>query len=121
MVGTMGGIGQIPIGVLDSAITVDSKNTNGAWALEKVCSSLTASSGVRVRLLQYPPLNIFVHMQLALHADNEPARDVLRAVLSHASQKLMWSLLYDIDDKTYYLNLIPVIKVNLAPTGQIRY
>jgi hypothetical protein len=119
VVGT-GGAGQPPIGVLDSPITVNSKSTNGAWALDKICNSLTTSSGVQVRLLQYP-LNILVRTQITLHAENEPARDVLRAVLVQASQKLMWSLLYDIDDKTYYLNLIPVVKVKIAPTGQIRY
>lgn len=119
VVGATSGASEIPTGVLDSPITVESKTTNGAWALEKICSSLSASSRVQVRLLQYP-LNTFVHMQLTLHAENEPARDVLRSVLSHASQKLIWSLLYDIDDKTYYLNLIPVVKVNIAPTGQIR-
>jgi hypothetical protein len=119
VVGTTGGAGQTPIGVLDSPITVDIKNTNGSWALDKICNSLTASSGVQVRVLQYP-LNVFVQTQITLHAENKPARDVLRAVLARTSQKLTWSLLYDIDDKTYYLNLIPVVKVNTGPAGQIR-
>jgi hypothetical protein len=117
VVGTTGGTGQTPSGVLDSPITVDSKNTNGAWALDKICGDVTASSGAQVRLLQYP-MNVFVHTQITLHAENKPARDVLRAVLAQTSQKLTWSLLYDIDDKTYYLNVIPVVKVNTA--GQVR-
>jgi hypothetical protein len=62
-------------------------------------------------LLAAISLNTFVQMQIALHVENQPTRDVLRTVLAQASQKLVWSLLYDIDDKTYYLNLTPVVKV----------
>lgn len=119
VVGTTVGAGQPPSGVMDSPITVDSKNTNGAWALDKICGKLTASSGAQVRLLQYP-MNVFVHTQITLRAENKPGRDVLRAVLAQTSQKLTWSLLYDIDDKTYYLNVIPVVNVNTEPAGQIR-
>ena len=87
VVGTAAGAGQTAIGVLDSLITVDIKNTNGSWALEKICNSLTASSGVQVRLLTYP-LNIFVQTRITLQAENKPARDVLRAVFAQTSQKL---------------------------------
>jgi len=107
VVGTASGAGHNQSGLLDSPISVDSKNINGAWALDKICGSLTASSGRQVRLLQYPT-NIFVQTQITLHAENKPARDVLRTVLAQTSERLAWSLLYDIDDKAYYLNIIPV-------------
>jgi hypothetical protein len=116
VVGTTVGPSQTPVGVMDLPITVDSKSTNGAWALNKICESLTASSGTPVRLLQYR-LNAFVQTQIALRVENQPARDVLRTVLAQASQKLVWSLLYDIDDKTYYLNLTPVFKVKGGNAG----
>lgn len=119
VVGTTGEAGQTPEGVLDFAITVDSKNINGAWALNKICDNLTASSGAQVRLLQYP-MNVFVHTQITLHAENKPGRDALRAVLAQTSEKLRWSLLYDIDDRTYYLNVIPVVKPETGRTGGIR-
>ncbi len=32
-------------------------------------------------------------------------------------RKIEWTLLYDIDDKTYYLNLIGVIKATTDNTG----
>ena len=63
-------------------------------------------------------MNVLVHTQITLHAENKPARDVLRAVLAQTSQKLTWSLLYDIDDKTYYLNVIPVVKDTSGPLGK---
>ena len=117
VVGTKAGGDQ---GILESIISIDGKatTTNGSWALAKICDALTASSGVQVRLLQYP-LNVLVRTQVNPHAQSETARNVLRGVLSRAPQKLMWSLLYDIDDKTYYLNLLPAIKVTPTPNGKI--
>lgn len=43
---------------------------------------------------------------------------MLRTLLAQAPQKLAWSVLYDIDDKVYYLNLVPVVKAVIAPSGQ---
>ncbi len=117
VIGTKGGNTEALTGVLDSAITIDIKGMNAAWALSRMCDSLTASSGVQVRLMRYPQ-NVLAQTQVSLHAENEPARDVLRTLLSQAPQKLMWSVLYDIDDKIYYLNLIPVAQATVSPTGQ---
>lgn len=117
VVGTNAGGGQAP-GILESLISIDGKATNGSWVLTKICDTLTSTSGLQVRLLQYP-LNVLVRTQVNPRAENERARDILRDVLSQAPQKLMWSLLYDIDDKTYYLNLLPVIKVTPTLNGKI--
>jgi hypothetical protein len=84
VVGTTVGAARTPSGVMDSLITVDSKATNGSWALDKICGYLTASSGAQVRLLQYPR-NLFVQTQITVRAENKPARDVLRAVLAQTS------------------------------------
>jgi len=117
VVGAVRGSTAAQTAILDSPITVDVKETNGSWAMSKICDGLTAASGAKFQLAQYP-LNVLVRTQVSLHTENESARDVLRAVLARAPQKLMWSVLYDIDDEAYYLNLIPVVEAGIAPTGE---
>jgi hypothetical protein len=104
-------------GILDSPISVDIKNSNGAWALSKICESLSSASGRQVRLGRYP-MNVLVQTAVNLQMDNRPAREVLLALVAMAPQKLMWSVLYDFDDKAYFLNLVPVAKSSIAPNGE---
>jgi hypothetical protein len=99
--------------ILDTPISLAVGGTTGSWALAAFCKSLTNASGTTVKLMAYP-LNVLVQTSVtSIQATNQPARDVLREITALAPQKLEWSLLYDIDDQAYSLNLIPVAKVTI--------
>jgi hypothetical protein len=102
--------------IFDTPITVNIDQLNVSFALDAICQALTSASGANVILLKYP-LNLAVQTIVSTRASNQPAREVLRTVADAGRRKLEWTLLYDVDDKTYGLNLDPVVKATASITG----
>lgn len=102
--------------ILDTPITVNIAQLNGSFALDAICQALTSSSGIKVIMATYP-LNLFVQTVFTLRASNQPAREVLWNVVDATQQKVEWTLLYDIDDNAYYLNLRGVAKATANTPG----
>jgi hypothetical protein len=102
--------------IFDTPITVNIGQLNGSFALDAIREALTASSGIKVIVATYP-LNLFVQTVFTASALNQPAREVLRDMVDATHRKIEWALLYDIDDKAYYLNLTGVGKVSSDMTG----
>lgn len=102
--------------IFDTPITVNIDQLNVSFALDAICQALTSASGAKVILLKYP-LNLAVQTIVTVRASNQPARQVLRTVADAGRHKLEWMLLYDIDDQTYYLNLVLVAKATASITG----
>jgi len=102
--------------ILDTPISVNIVQLNGSFALDALSHALTASSGIKVIVLTYP-LNLFVQTVFTTSAANQPSREVLRDMVDATKRKLRWTLLYDIDAKAYYLNLIGVVKATTDITG----
>ena len=90
--------------ILDTPITVNIAQLNGSFALNAISEALTTSSGIKVIVTTYP-LNLFVQTVFTTRASNQPAREALRDVVDATQRKIEWTLLYDMDDKAYYLNL----------------
>ena len=102
--------------ILDTPITVNIAQLNGSFALDAICQGLTTSSGIKVVMATYP-LNLFAQTVFTTRVFNQPAREVLRDLMEATHRKIEWTLLYDIDDKAYYLNLSGVIKAVPDITG----
>lgn len=105
--------------ILDTPITLNVAAQNGSFALDAFAQALTTSSGIKVTVLTYP-LNLFVQTLFTTGASNQPAREVLRDLVDATHRNIEWMLLYDIDDKAYYLNLIAVVKATADASGEKR-
>jgi hypothetical protein len=102
--------------ILDTPITLNIVQRNGSFALDSLSEALTISSGTKVVVAAYP-LNLFVQTMYTINAANQPAREVLLDMVDATHRKIEWTLLYDIDDKAYYLNLIGVVKAKPDMAG----
>ncbi len=105
--------------ILDTPVTVNIAGQNGSFALDAFSEALSASSGIKLTVLTYP-LNLFVQTEFTTRADNQPAREVLRDLVDTTHRNIESMLLYDIDDKAYYLNLIAVVKAATDASGSKR-
>ena len=107
---------QIP-SVLDTPISVPSRQRSGYDSIQAVLGALTAQSGTTVYQAA-TPLNTFLRMTVTVGGDNVPARALLKQIIAATHPKFYWDLLYDTHDKAYYFNLAPVMQANYDASGK---
>jgi hypothetical protein len=99
--------------VLDSKVTLGAKPRTGLELLDEICHAVSARSGQPVEMGTVPA-NALSNQQIAIGADDEPARAVLEKLIVSNGAPMSWQLLYDPGLKTYYLNL-PIVQ---KPAGK---
>lgn len=88
--------------VMSTSVSIPSSTRPIAVMLNLLATELSAMSGARVLMANEPfPDNATVE----LGADNEPARNVLANLADKTGVPLSYALLYDPNEKTYYLDI----------------
>lgn len=103
---------QTPI--LDTLITIPTKEQTATRTARLFCQSLSAASHTTVALGVYP-VNLLEHNLVRVGGTRMAARTMLANLATATSRQFAWQLLYDPDTKSYFLNLHivrPVTKSN---------
>jgi hypothetical protein len=106
--------------VLDNRISLTGSEASSWIALVSLMQQVSDESGIKV-LPGTVPYGLFVTTPVSFSASNEPARQALIHILSSSKTKLTYSLLFEPDTKTYYLNIAAVSKVTIGPYGVRKY
>jgi hypothetical protein len=93
--------------ILDTRITLPSKELNGYEMLRAITNAVSEATGIYVGLGTMNA-NQFFKFTGSIEATDEPARDVLMRVLQSISHRLTWRLFYGPDVKQYALNITVV-------------
>jgi hypothetical protein len=93
--------------ILDAAISLPNKERAEMAMLEEICAAVGAATHTRVVVGTIPGNAILPHRGM-LSAENEIARSVLMRALDGTNRRLTWILLYDPNDREYFLNILVV-------------
>jgi hypothetical protein len=94
--------------ILDTLMTFDSSaSANAVFSLTAFCDELSRRSGREVRFHGFGGMGSSSLQQgrIELHAQNQPAREVLRHMLGQVGATVKWCLLYDPDSSSFALLL----------------
>jgi hypothetical protein len=92
--------------LLDTRMNFDTNNSDAADAdFKSFCEALTRESGEAVEFLRPYPTGTayFPDATITIHAQNRPAREILRQMLTQVTSTMSWRLLFDPDEKRFLL------------------
>jgi hypothetical protein len=99
--------------IFDRKITIVPKRRRGLEYLDDVCQALSRETGSRV-VTATIPYNLFAAVSIDKGVQTLPAREALALLFGSTGRNLSWQLLYDADDRTYFLNIRTVPKADAA-------
>jgi hypothetical protein len=94
--------------ILDTVMSFDLTAATGAYpSLEAFCEELSRRSGPPVEFWGCGGMasNLLMQSRIKLHSQNQPAREVLRQMLSQVSPSVSWRVLYDPGNRNFLLFL----------------
>jgi hypothetical protein len=121
---------------LEVRISFPEQERTASEAMDAICGAILANSGKKVVMGMEPfsmgvrstdPRGLKASYYVTIGARNEPARSVLERTLASLEwanprtlgriSKMGWRLLYDVNEKTYALNVHGVFRLAPTPTG----
>lgn len=102
--------------ILDTPISVPTETRDALTTIHIILDALTVKSQTKVGRGNMA-LNALAQSQVTVGGQNVPARVLLLQALAAASVKLYWHLYYDDDDKSYFLNVVPLRKAEYDASG----
>jgi hypothetical protein len=93
--------------ILDTLMNLDIKDADVAHSVETFCATLSRASGDAVEFMDFSVEHGTPEPIISLHVQNQPAREILRAMIGQVSSTSSWRLLYDPDLKKFVLTFRP--------------
>jgi hypothetical protein len=101
------GVWSVTNSLLDAPITMPADELTVLSYLERFCLALTQASGKPVALATVPH-RLLASRRISMPATNQPASQVLIAVLQSLDSPLTWRLLFSPTvGRGYFLNVVP--------------
>jgi hypothetical protein len=99
---------QTPI--MNTKITLKIGPISAEEALIQWGHEVTAASGIHVEGGSATANNFLIQSRITVHAENLPARDVLRQIIKATGRNYSWRLLFDHDEDFFAMNVVVTSK-----------
>jgi len=102
--------------ILDTPISVQTDTRDALETIQVILDTLSTKCQTKV-VPGTIALNGLTKPQVTVGGQNVPARVLLSQALSAAKVKVYWHLYYDSDGKTYFFNVLPLMKAQYDAAG----